>query len=114
MTEAASNVSTGSVTFAARDSEFDSKPIKQGQIMGLAEGKIRFIDDSDVVKVAYDTTMSLFTDEKSLVTIIYGEGATEEQAQQLEEKLKEELGSDAEITIIEGGQPIYYFIVSVE
>lgn len=114
MTEAASNVSTGSVTFAARDSEFDSKPIKQGQIMGLAEGKIKFIDDSDVVKVAYDTTMSLFTDEKSLVTIIYGEGATEEQAQQLEEKLKEELGSDAEITIIEGGQPIYYFIVSVE
>lgn len=114
MTEAAARVKTGSVTFAARDSDVDKQHIKEGQIMGLAEGKIRFVDDKDIVSVALQTALSLFDSDNALITIIYGADATEEQAGQLEEKLKEKLGSDVEITTVRGGQPIYYFILSVE
>ncbi len=114
MTAAAARVKTGSVTFAARDSDVDKQHIKEGQIMGLAEGKIKFLDDSDIVSVAVRTTLSLFDSDNALITIIYGSDTTEEQAQQLEDKLKEELGADVEITTVNGGQPIYYFILSVE
>lgn len=115
MTAAAAHVKTGSVTFAARDSDVDKQHIKEGQIMGLAEGKIKFLDDSDIVDVAKRTALSLFnSDENALITIIYGSETTEEQAQQLEDQLKEALGTDVEITTINGGQPIYYFILSVE
>lgn len=114
MMEAAGNIKTGTVTFAARDSEVDGKPIKQGQIMGLCNGAIKFVDD-DKQTVAVATTKELFdADTNYLITVFYGEEISEDDAQALEEKLHEEFGEDVEISLIEGGQPIYYYIISVE
>lgn len=114
MMEMASNVETGLVTFAARDSEVDGKPIKQGQIMGLCNGAIKFICENKE-QTAKDTVDALFDkDMHSLVTIIFGEGVTEEDAGRVEAMLKDEYGNDIEISVVDGGQPIYYYIISVE
>lgn len=114
MTEAAGAVETGQVTFAARDSEVDGKPIKQGQMMGMTNGAIKFIGD-DKEQIAFETAESMIdTSVHSLVTIIFGEGADENGAQAVEQKLVEKFGSDIEISIVDGGQPVYYYIISVE
>ena len=114
MMDAAAHVETGSVTFAARDSELDGRPIKQGEIMGMCGSKIKFLGD-DIVDIAFKTVDKLFKrGEHALVTLIYGADATEEQAQALENRLSEKYGSDMEISIVDGGQPIYYFLLSVE
>jgi len=114
MTEAAGAVETGQVTFAARDSEVDGKPIKQGQMMGMANGAIKFIGDNKE-QIAFETAESMIdTSVHSLVTIIFGEGADENGAQAVEQKLGEKFGSDIEISIVDGGQPVYYYIISVE
>lgn len=114
MMEMAGAVETGQVTFAARDSEIDGKPIKQGQMMGMLNGKIKFIGD-DKNDIAFKTTDKLFKrGSHSLVTIIYGEGVTEEEANELEARLNEKYSTDMEISVVDGGQPIYYYIISVE
>jgi hypothetical protein len=114
MMDMASAVETGQITFAARDSEIDGKPIKQGQMMGLLNGKIKFIGDNKE-EIAFKTADKLFKrNEHSLVTLIYGEGVSEENANEVESKLKAKYGNDMEISIVNGGQPIYYYIISVE
>ena len=114
MLSAAENVETAQVTFAARDSEVDGKPIKQGEIMGLCNGKIKYIGD-DITDIAVKAAHKLFKKgEHSLITIIYGEGASEDDAEAVEKALYEKYGNDVEISIVNGGQPIYYFIISVE
>lgn len=114
MMEAAQNVETAQVTFAARDSEVDGKEVHEGEIMGLCNGKIKFIG-KDIIDIAYKSTDKLFKkNEHSLITLIYGEGVSEEDAEKVCEKLTKKYGSDVEISIVNGGQPIYYFIISVE
>ena len=114
MTEAIGGVSTAQVTFAARDSEVDGKFIKEGEIMGLCDGDIQFLGH-DVKEIAVNSALKIFNkDFNSLLTIIYGENATEEQATDIATALKAELSDDVEISIIDGGQPIYYFIISAE
>lgn len=114
MISAFENVETAQVTFAARDSEVDGKPIKKGEIMGLCNGKIKFIGES-VTDIAIKSTQKLFKNgEHSLITIIFGEGASEEDATIVEEALSKKFGNDVEISIVNGNQPIYYFIISVE
>ena len=114
MMEMASAVETGQVTFAARDSEVDGKPIKQGQIMGMTNGKIKFIGD-DREDIAFKTVDKLFKrGTHSMVTLIFGEGVTEEDAAKVEEKLSEKYKNDIEISVVNGGQPVYYYIISVE
>lgn len=114
MMEAAHKTQTASVTFAARDSEVDGKPIQKGQIMGLCNGAIKFIGE-DKEQIALDSCCEMFNpDENSLVTVIYGEGMTEDDASRLEAMLGEKLGDSAEISVVNGGQPVYYYIISVE
>lgn len=114
MTNAAEHVETSQVTFAARDSEVEGQKVREGQIMGLCNGKIKYLGDSKV-DIAYKTITKLFKqNEHSLITIIYGEGVSEEEASQLEEKLKSKYGDEVDIGIVNGGQPVYYFINSVE
>lgn len=114
MMDAAEAVQTAQVTFAARDSEVDGKAVKQGEIMGLCNGKIKFIGN-DITDIAFKSADKIFKrNEHSLVTIIYGEGVSEEDAVRVEKKLSEKYGSDIEISVVNGGQPIYYFIISVE
>ncbi len=114
MMQMAGAVQTASVTFAARDSEVDGKSIKEGQIMGLCNGAIKFIGE-DKEEIAFSATDELFNpDENGLVTIIYGENATEEDAQKIEEKLVEKYSSGIEVSMVNGGQPVYYYLISVE
>lgn len=114
MMEAALKTQTASVTFAARDSEVDGKPIQKGQIMGLCNGAIKFIGE-DKEQIALDSCSEMFNpDENSLITVIYGEGMTEDDASRLEAMLGEKLGDSAEISVVNGGQPVYYYIISVE
>lgn len=114
MTQAAENVSTAQVTFAARDSEIEGVPIKQGEIMGLCNGKIRFVG-TDKVEIAYKSTVKIFKrNQSSIITLIYGSDSSEEEAQELKSRLENKFGEDVEISVVDGGQPIYYFIISVE
>lgn len=114
MLEMAQAVQTGLVTFAARDSEVNGKPVRQGQIMGLCNGSIDFIGD-DKQDIALRTADSLFDpDIHSLITIIYGESMSEEDALALEQQIKDKHGDSAEISLVDGGQPVYYYIISVE
>lgn len=113
MMEAASMVSTGQVTFAARDSEFGSKKIKEGEIIGLENGKLT-VTEKTAEKALYKLAKSMINKEKSFATLISGEGVTEEEAQAALEMLNDKFSDDVEITYISGGQPIYYYILSVE
>ena len=113
MLEAAQNVSTGNVTFAARDSEFGGFKIKEGDIMGLVNGKLEFVGESPV-RIAYKTAKSMLNKHTAFVTIIYGEGVSEEDAEELQRLIRNKAGSDVEISVVNGGQPVYHFILSVE
>ena len=116
MAKAAEKVSTGQVTFAARDSEYDGYKIKEGDILAIENGKVTSVE-SDIVKAAVKLTKSMVKKQKGeagFVTIIYGEDATEEQAAQVEQEIKEKVDPDLETAIVNGGTPINYFTISVE
>ncbi len=113
MVKAADNVSTGMITFAARDSEFDGHKIKQNEIMALDNGKLVFTEKSPV-KAAIKLIRSLTKKDTQFITILYGEGITKEQANELYRNISSKVSNDVEITMVNGGQPVYYFIISVE
>ena len=117
MTKAGERVSTGQVTFAARDSEYDGHKIKEGEILAMENGKVTSVEH-DIVKAAVKITRNMVKKlpqgEASFITIIYGEDATEEQAVQVEAAIREKLSDDIEIAVVNGGTPIYYFTISVE
>ena len=112
MTELLSTVKTGEVTFAVRDTEIDGKMISEGDIIA--------IDDNGIAAVgkAIDTTTAelienMVDEESSVVTIYYGNGLDEAQAKGLSEKISSKY-PDLEVELNDGGQNLYYYIVSVE
>lgn len=113
MTAALDNVGTGSITFAVRDSEFDDKKIRQGDILAMENGKLALVE-RDVTKALIKITKRLLKSDSSYVTVIYGSDVTDDAAQEAYELLKSKLDSDLEVVLVNGGQPIYYYIVSVE
>ena len=113
MSKALENVSTGLVTFAARDSDFDGKNIKKGEILGLENGKLA-VTDKEVTKAAYKLIKKMITGESSFVTIISGADTDDENTEALTELLQTKFGDRVEIMNVNGGQPVYYYIISVE
>ncbi len=117
MKEAAENVGTAQLTFAARDSDFDGKKIKKGEILALENGRVSFADN-DLAKAAVRVTKNLLRKDAdkivSFINLFYGADITEEKANEVCEYMKEKLPKDIEISAIYGGQPVYYFIISVE
>ncbi len=113
MTKAFERVSTGQVTFAARDSELDGTPIKKGEVMALDNGKLSFTD-KDLNRAAYRLTKRMVNNETGFITVMHGEDVSEETAEQLIAKLQEKFGDKIEIMLVNGGQPVYYYIISVE
>ena len=113
MTKAYEHVSSGSVTFAARDSELDGQKIRKNEVLALENGKLSFTE-KDVNKAAYKLTKKMVKNDSSYVTLIYGADVTEEKAQQLYDMLSAKLGNRVEITLLQGGQPVYYYLISVE
>lgn len=112
MTKAIDHVSTAQVTFAARDSMIDGQSVKMGQILGMENGTITVIED-DMIQAAFKITRHLCNRHTELVTIFYGEGAAEEDAEKLEGMLKEKF-PNVDYSVVCGGQPVYHFIISVE
>lgn len=113
MMKGAGSVHTAQVTFAARDSEMRGERIKKGQILGMEDGKITLVDN-DLVDVAYRVTRRLVKKYNgSVITILSGEETEEAAANALCERLQGRF-PNAEVNVINGGQPVYYFIVSVE
>lgn len=112
MMDAASNVKTGQVTFAARDSEFGGHKIKQNDILGLDNGKLAFVE-KDAAAAAYKLIKSMVDKSTSFVTVIYGNDITKEEADSLLERLEGKY-KDIEFTLVNGAQPVYYFIISIE
>ena len=113
MMMAAEGVSTGTVTFAARDSEFGGFKIKEGDTMGLTNGKLEFVGDTPV-RAAYKVAKALMSKHTSFITLIYGEGVSEEDANEALRLIRNKADDDVEISLVNGGQPVYYFILSVE
>ena len=113
MMKAAEKIATGQITFAARDSDFDGHKIKKGELLALANGKVSFTD-TVLDKAAVRLVRQLMNKNSEFITVMYGEDVTDEQAEVLEAILNEKFGSKAEVTVIKGGQPIYYLIISVE
>ena len=112
MTEGLADVKSGQVTYAVRDTVIDGKEIKAGDIMGLSDKTIETVG-TDVVTTTIDLLKAMMDDESELVTIYYGEEGTEEDAEKIAESIQE-LDDEVEIEIQYGGQPIYYYFVSVE
>lgn len=113
MQKAAERISTGQVTFAARDSDFDGYKIKKGEIMAMNAGKIAFTD-TEIDRATVKLVKQMVKKDSQFITVIYGEDVSEAVAAAVEEQLNEKFGSKAEITFVNGGQPVYYFIISVE
>ncbi len=113
MTKAFERVSSGAVTFAARDSELDGQKIRKNEVLALDNGKLAFTE-KDVNKAAYKLTKKMLHGDSSFITLIYGADVTEEKAQQLYDQLSAKLGTRIEITLLRGGQPVYYYLISVE
>lgn len=113
MSEAAERVKTGSVTFAARDSEVDGESITKDEILGLVSGKIA-VTENDPVKAAAKVAFKLADKNTSYINIIYGDSVTADQAEEVRVLVAEKFSTQADINVINGGQPIYHFIISAE
>ena len=113
MQKAAEKIATGQVTFAARDSDFDGHKIKEGEIMAMTGGKISFVD-TDIEKATTKLVKSMIKRDSEFVTVIYGQDVTYSQAKSLEKQLNAKFGNKVEFTFVNGGQPVYYYIISVE
>ena len=106
------NVKTGQVTYAVRDTSMDGKEIKQNDIMGIGDKTILSVG-KDIESTTIDMLSQLIDDDSELISVYYGEDVTEEQVNSLTAKL-EEAYPDLDLEVHSGGQPIYYYIVSVE
>ena len=113
MLEAARHVGTGLVTFAARNSEFDGKKIKEGDIIALENGKLTMTEKSPV-KALVKLAKNMVKKDTSFLTLIYGEDIEEEDANKAFEELQDKFGSRIDVSLVQGDQPVYYFILSVE
>ncbi len=112
MMEAVSLVKTGSVTFAARDSEIDGMTIKENDIMGMEEGKITHLGD-EPADVVMELLADMVDDESAMISVFYGSDVTEEQAAELEAEISEKYPK-LDCMVHNGGQPLYYYIISIE
>lgn len=112
MISAASDVATGQVTYAARNSEFGSTKIKENEIIALENGKLTFTEKTPE-KAVLKLIKNMVNKETAFITVIFGKDVHEQKAETIKEQLKAKY-TNIDITVINGGQPIYYYIVSVE
>lgn len=112
MKNAVKEVKTGQVTFAVRDTSINGKTIKKGDILCMIEDDIDIVAN-DVESGAFELLSKMITEDSQIVTIYYGADASEESAQKLKEKLEQE-NADIEVDVQNGGQPLYFYIFSVE
>lgn len=112
MTEELANVKSGQVTYAVRDTLIDDKSIKQGDYMGIGDSAILSVG-TEMETVTKEMVAQMVDEESAIISIYYGEEVAAEAAQKLGEQLQEQY-SDCEVEVHCGGQPIYYYVISVE
>lgn len=105
-------VKTGSVTYAVRDTEIDGIEIKEGNMLGLVEGKIKEVGQ-DKGEVAVKVLEHMIDDDSELITVYYGSDVSDEEAENFSSMLEEKY-EDFDIQVYKGNQPLYYFLLSVE
>ena len=112
MTEAAENVVTAQVTYAARNSDFDGFAISAGDYLALTDGKLFGTDQK--LETLLDQLAALAADKGAeCITVFYGDGGTQEDAQRAEQRFADAC-PEAEVSLLPGGQPVYYYIISIE
>ena len=112
MTEAAENVVTAQVTYAARNSDFDGFAISAGDYLALTDGKLFGTDQK--LETLLDQLAALAADKGAeFITVFYGDGVTQEDAQRAEQRFADAC-PEAEVSLLRGGQPVYYYIISIE
>ena len=112
MTEAAENVVTAQVTYAARNSDFDGFAISAGDYLALTDGKLFGTDQK--LETLLDQLAALAADKGAeFITVFYGDGVTQEDAQRAEQRFVDAC-PEAEVSMLPGGQPVYYYIISIE
>ena len=112
MREAAELVHTASITYAVRDTVFDGREIHEGDIMGMIDNKIHTLG-SDIAQVAEELLAAMVTDETELISIYYGEETKQEDAEALMAKAQEAYDM-CDVEVHAGGQPLYYYLISVQ
>ncbi len=112
MTEAAENVNTASITFAVRNTNYDSHEIHSGDIMGMINNKLEVLGH-EIDQVAAECAEKMVNEESSLITIYYGADVEETQAQALCDRFAEQY-PDCDVDVQNGGQPLYYYLIAVE
>lgn len=112
MEEAAQRVRTGMVTFAVRDTELEELHIKQGDIIGLYNGRIQVVGH-DVHDVTTELMKAIMTEDDGLITVYYGKDVAEADARALTDEIADEY-DECDVEMHRGGQPLYYYLVSVE
>ena len=112
MTDCLSSVTTAQITYAARDSDFDGFAIKEGDYLALEEGKL-FGTDSSLDTLLHKLAEDAAGRESSFISLYFGEDVQEADAQKAG-ALFEELCPQAEVAVLSGGQPVYYYIISME
>ena len=112
MIEGIGNVKTGQVTYAVRDTRIDDKEIHEGDIMGIGDAGILAVG-KERLQVAEDMVAEMIDEESEIISVYYGEDISEEEAEDLSNKLSEKY-PDCEVELNQGGQPIYYYLISVE
>ena len=112
MCEAAGQIKSGQVTYAVRDTSVNGKDIKQGDIMGLSDKTIEVVG-SNIKDTAVALAQKLMSDDTELITLYYGEEATEEEAMEIADAIREQKDA-VEVEVEYGGQPTYYYFLSLE
>ncbi len=112
MLDAIANVRSGSVTYAVRTTNVDGIDVKVGDIMGLDEHTV-LTTGTDITDTTIELISKIVKSDSSNITLFYGEGVTEEDTANLLSKLEEKY-PDIDISVVFGGQPVYYYIISVE
>ncbi len=112
MKEMLDTVKCGQVTFAARDSAAYGLEIHEGDVMGMVGSDITDLGN-DLNQVSFDLTMRMIDDTSEVVTVYYGADVDEETARALADKVSEANG-DVDVTVVYGGQPVYYYMIAVE
>ncbi len=112
MDEAAQRVRTGMITYAVRDTDFEDMHITEGDIIGLHNGRVS-VHSKDVHEVALSLMNALVTEDDSLITVYYGADTKQDAAEALGEELAQ-MYPDCDVEVHSGGQPLYYYLLSVE
>lgn len=112
MTDSMSYIKTGEITYAVRDTVIDDKEIKEGNIMGIGDEGILAVGN-DITDTTVEMIKEMQDEDSEIVSLYFGEGVTEADANAVAEKISQEL-PDVEVEVYPGGQPVYYYIASVE